>query len=103
MRIGLGLQTVFPSSEGQLVREWARRAEAAGFFSLAILDRLVYDNFDPMLTLTAAAAVTERIRLMTAMAILIVPMRGQGVLAKEAASLDALSNGRLTPVVLLLS
>lgn len=94
MRIGLGLPTVFPSSEGHLVMEWARRAETAGFSSLSILDRLVYDNFDPTLTLTAAAAVTERIRLMTA--ILIAPLRNAGVLAKEAASLDALSNGRLT-------
>jgi alkanesulfonate monooxygenase SsuD/methylene tetrahydromethanopterin reductase-like flavin-dependent oxidoreductase (luciferase family) len=94
MRIGLGLPTVFPSNQGPLVMEWARRAEAAGFSALSILDRLVYENFEPVLTLTAAAAVTERIRLMTA--ILIVPMRGAGVLAKEVASLDAISNGRLT-------
>jgi alkanesulfonate monooxygenase SsuD/methylene tetrahydromethanopterin reductase-like flavin-dependent oxidoreductase (luciferase family) len=94
MKIGLGLPTTFPSDQGQLVMEWARRAEAAGFSSLSLLDRLVYDNFDPLITLTAAAAVTERIRLMTA--ILLVPLHSAGILAKEAASLDALSNGRLT-------
>ncbi len=94
MKIGLGLPTSFPSDQGQLVMEWARRADAAGFSSLSLLDRLVYDNFDPLITLTAAAAVTERIRLMTA--ILLVPLHSAGILAKETASLDALSNGRLT-------
>lgn len=74
--------------------EWARRADAAGFSCLSLLDRLVYDNFDPLITLAAAAAVTEHIRLMTA--ILIVPLHSAAILAKEAASLDALSNGRLT-------
>lgn len=94
MKIGLGLPTTFPSDKGQLVMEWARRADAAGFSTLSLLDRVVYDNFDPLITLTAVAAVTERIRLMTA--ILIVPLHSAGMLAKETASLDALSNGRLT-------
>ena len=94
MKIGLGLPTTFPSDQGHLVMEWARRADSAGFSSLSLLDRVVYDNFDPLITLAAAAAVTERIRLMTA--ILIVPLHSAGILAKEVASLDAISNGRLT-------
>ena len=94
MKIGLGLPTSFPSDNGALVMDWAKRADQAGFSSLSLLDRLVYDNFDPLITLTAAAAVTERIRLMTS--ILIVPLRSAGILAKATASLDAMSNGRLT-------
>jgi Luciferase-like monooxygenase len=51
-------------------------------------------QFDPLMTLAAVAGITQRIRLMTT--VLITPLHNAGVLAKQAASLDVLSNGRLT-------
>ena len=59
-----------------------------------MLDRLLYDSFDPFASLAAAAAVTERIRLATMIAI--GPLRPAATLIKDAASVQALSQGRLT-------
>lgn len=95
MDIAIGLPSTIPSTDGPTIVEWARRAEEAGFAGLGTLDRVVYGNYDPIVTLTAAAAVTADIRLTTS--ILITPYRGNGaLLAKQLASLDQLSLGRLT-------
>lgn len=94
MRIGIGLPNPVPDTDGDTLVTWARRAEEAGFSSLATIDRLVYPGYDSLIALAAAAAVTERIGLMTN--ILIAPLRDEVLLAKEAASVDRLSAGRLT-------
>ncbi|HEY7921601.1 MAG TPA: LLM class flavin-dependent oxidoreductase [Vicinamibacteria bacterium] len=61
---------------------------------MAVLDRVVYDSFEPFAALAAAAGATERIRLATMIAI--GPLRPTALLAKQAASVHGLSGGRLT-------
>jgi alkanesulfonate monooxygenase SsuD/methylene tetrahydromethanopterin reductase-like flavin-dependent oxidoreductase (luciferase family) len=95
MDVGIALPNAVPGASGAQLTEWARRAEARGFSSLGTIDRVVYDNYEPLIALAAAAAVTERIGLATT--VLLAPLRTNTVeLAKQARSVQALSDGRFT-------
>jgi alkanesulfonate monooxygenase SsuD/methylene tetrahydromethanopterin reductase-like flavin-dependent oxidoreductase (luciferase family) len=93
VKIGIGLPNSIPGVPGAVLVEWARRAEDRGFSSLATIDRIAYPSYESLVTLAAAGAVTERIGLITN--ILLAPTRNPILLAKEAASVDQLSGGRL--------
>ena len=94
MRVGVGLPSIIPGIPAGLLVEWAGRAESGPFTSLGVLDRIAYDSYDPFVSLAAAAAATSRVGLVTM--VVIGPLRPAGTLAKQAASVDALSGGRLT-------
>jgi len=95
MDVGIGLPNAVPGTTGDQLTDWARRAEARGFSSLGTIDRVTYGNYEPLVALSAAAAVTERIGLLTS--VLLAPLRRNGaVLGKQTLSLNALSGGRLT-------
>jgi len=94
VHIGIGLPSIIPDTSGRAIIDWGRAAEQLGFSSVATIGRLTYPALEELVSLSAVAAVTERIGLLTN--ILIAPARDPVELAKQAASLDVLSEGRLT-------
>lgn len=94
MQVGIGLPNTLPGANRGLILDWARKADAGSFSTLGVFDRVLYDSYDSLAVLAAAAAITERIWLATT--ILISPLRNTALLAKEAATIDALSGGRFT-------
>jgi alkanesulfonate monooxygenase SsuD/methylene tetrahydromethanopterin reductase-like flavin-dependent oxidoreductase (luciferase family) len=95
MRVGVGLPGIVPGADGELLVDWARQADVADapFTSLGTVDRLAFGNFEPLVSLGAAAAVTERVALVTM--VVIAPIRTTAILAKQAATIDRISGGRL--------
>jgi alkanesulfonate monooxygenase SsuD/methylene tetrahydromethanopterin reductase-like flavin-dependent oxidoreductase (luciferase family) len=95
MDVAIGLPNAVPGTSGEQLIEWARRAEGRGFSSLGTIDRIAYPNLEPLSALAAAAAVTERIGLATT--VLLGPLRVNPVaLAKQVASIQKISGGRMT-------
>jgi alkanesulfonate monooxygenase SsuD/methylene tetrahydromethanopterin reductase-like flavin-dependent oxidoreductase (luciferase family) len=95
VEIAIGLPNAVPGTTGEQLVEWARRGERRGFSSLGTIDRITYGSYESLIALSGAAAVTARIRLVTA--VLLAPLRDNGaLLGKQALSLNALSGGRLT-------
>jgi len=90
LNIGVGL----PIGDPPTLLTWARRIDSGPFSSIGCLDRLVYHNPDTLIMLAGAAAVTGRVRILTE--VLVAPLRNTALLAKECATLDRLSGGRLT-------
>ena len=94
MKVGIGLPSALPGTGGAEILEWARKADEGPFSSVSVIDRIVFPCFEPMITLAVAASVTQRVRLTSTL--VLASLRNAGVLAKEAATIDVFSGGRLT-------
>ncbi len=92
MKIGIALPAQVAGVTRKDALGFAQRAERHGLDSLWVLDRLIYPSLAPLPLLAAAAAVTERVRLGTS--ILLGTLWNPMLLAKEAATVQRLSDGR---------
>lgn len=93
MKIGIALPAQVAGVTRKDALGFAQRAERHGLDSVWVLDRLIYPSLAPLPLLAAAAAVTERVRLGTS--ILLATLWNPMLLAKEAATVQRLSDGRL--------
>jgi alkanesulfonate monooxygenase SsuD/methylene tetrahydromethanopterin reductase-like flavin-dependent oxidoreductase (luciferase family) len=92
MDIGIGLPNALAGVRGRELVEWAQAAEQRGFSMLGTIGRIVFHTHEELIALTGAAAVTERIGLMST--VMVSPPRQPALLAKQAATLDHISEGR---------
>ena len=94
MKIGLTLPTMVAGLDRAAILDWARRIDRGPFSTLAAGERITFPNQELMVTMAAAAAVTERVRL--AFTVVVLPMHSAVLIAKQVATLDVLSAGRVT-------
>ncbi|MSQ36440.1 MAG: TIGR03619 family F420-dependent LLM class oxidoreductase [Dehalococcoidia bacterium] len=96
VRIGLSLSTL-PFSSARALWRWVERCEASDVDSIWQTDRLVSAEplLEPLAFAAALAGGTERLKF--GMNVLVLPLRDPLVLAKQCASIDYLSGGRLLP------
>ena len=94
VNLGLSFITPAPQVAPDFFLQLAKQCEQLGLHSLWINDRLVFDNFEPLAALAAAAGATRKIKLGTS--VLLLPYRRPVLLAKTLATIDFISQGRLT-------
>jgi alkanesulfonate monooxygenase SsuD/methylene tetrahydromethanopterin reductase-like flavin-dependent oxidoreductase (luciferase family) len=94
MQIAIGLPIRGRTVTAESLTSWAQRADEGPFSSLGVTDRVVTVAQEPLVALAVAAGATRRIRLLTS--IILTANRETTLLARQAASLDALSSGRLS-------
>jgi alkanesulfonate monooxygenase SsuD/methylene tetrahydromethanopterin reductase-like flavin-dependent oxidoreductase (luciferase family) len=93
MDIAMTLPTMLPHGRDEVLA-WCRGIDEGPWSSLAVPERITYPAHALTVELSAAAALTERVRLWSTLYVL--PARSTGLVAKEVATIDRLSNGRLT-------
>lgn len=94
MKVGMNLPVMVPGLDRRTILEWVRRIENGPYSSVAAGERITFPNPEVMVTMAATAAVTERVRL--AFTVIVLPMHSPVLIAKQIATLDVISGGRVT-------
>jgi alkanesulfonate monooxygenase SsuD/methylene tetrahydromethanopterin reductase-like flavin-dependent oxidoreductase (luciferase family) len=94
MKIGMHLPVMVPGFDRERILEWSRRIDAGPYASLAAGERITFPNPEIVVALSTAAAVTERVRLV--FSVLVLPLHSAVLAAKQVATLDVISGGRVT-------
>jgi alkanesulfonate monooxygenase SsuD/methylene tetrahydromethanopterin reductase-like flavin-dependent oxidoreductase (luciferase family) len=92
--IGLTLPSFVRGADRAVILEWCRRVDDGPFSSVSVGERIAYPSHELVTTLAFAAAATERVRIVSTVAVL--PIHDPVRFAKQMATIDVLSGGRLT-------
>jgi len=93
MKIGMNLPVMVPGLDREHVQAWAQRIDAGPFSCIASGERINFPNPEVMVLLASVAAWTERVRILFDVSV--VPLHSPVLLAKQVATLDVLSQGRV--------
>jgi len=94
MKIGMTLPVMEPGLDRDLLKSWTEKIEAGPWSSIALGERIVFDNPEFISTLSAIAAWTNNIEIISTVSVL--TMHDPVLSAKQFATIDVISNGRLT-------
>lgn len=97
MDVGLAFPQMTPDLDRHRIRAWCRAVDEGPFSSISAGERIAFDNLDGFTLCTAAAALTDRVRI--GFNVIVAPWHAPAMLAKELASIDVLSGGRLDVAV----
>jgi alkanesulfonate monooxygenase SsuD/methylene tetrahydromethanopterin reductase-like flavin-dependent oxidoreductase (luciferase family) len=94
MKVGMTLPSFVVGCDGPTIRAWCRRIDDGPYSCVAVGERVAYPSHDLVTSLAYAAAATQRVRIVST--IVVLPSHDPVRLAKQAATIDVLSEGRLT-------
>jgi alkanesulfonate monooxygenase SsuD/methylene tetrahydromethanopterin reductase-like flavin-dependent oxidoreductase (luciferase family) len=93
MKLGMTVPSMIAGLDRAAILAWCRGIDDGPWSTLAVGERIAYPNIELFTTLAAAAAVTERVRLMAT--VVVAPAHPAIEVAKMAATIDVISDGRL--------
>lgn len=93
MELGMNLPVMVPGLDRDGLLDWCRRIDAGPYATLAAGERITFPNPEVMVTLSVAAAVTSRVAI--APTVIVLPLHAELLMAKQIATLDVLSGGRV--------
>ena len=97
MQVGVALPQMATGLDGSAVRSWCAGIDAGPFSSVSAGERITFHNLEGLGLCSAAAALTERVRVLANVVVL--PWHPVAMAAKQLATIDVLSNGRLDVAV----
>lgn len=97
MTVGVALPQMAVGLDRDRLRQWCRGIDEGPFSSVSAGERITFHNLDGFTLCSAAAALTERVRILVNVAVL--PWHAPALVAKELASMDVVSGGRVEVAV----